>query len=29
MLWDWDMIAAGPGPLVLDLDPVAGGQALR
>jgi penicillin G amidase len=31
MLWDWDVIAAGPGPLVLDLDldPAAGGQAQR
>jgi len=29
MLWDWDVIAAGPGPLVLDLDPAAGGQARR
>jgi penicillin amidase len=31
MLWDWDVIAAGPGPLVLnlDLDPAGGGQAQR
>jgi hypothetical protein len=27
MLWDWDEIAAGPGPLVLEPGPAAGGQA--
>jgi penicillin amidase len=27
MLWDWDEIAAGPEPLILDPGPAAGGQA--